>query len=96
MSDKSLFVGGPWDGRREVINGLPNRFYVEKLQKVSQEICKETGKAKDGPVTEEKVVYARVNVGGGVMFYVALDQKDYGKHPTDTLIQELFKGYRNL
>jgi hypothetical protein len=90
-----LFIGGPWDGRRQVIDSLPSRFYVEQLQKISQEVSTETGQAPDGPVTTDKVMYAKVDFGGKT-FYVAMPPDRYGSWPITYAAEELFKGYKNL
>jgi hypothetical protein len=90
-----LFIGGPWDGRRQVVDSLPSRFYVEQLQKISQEVSKETGEALDGPVTNDKVMYAKVDFGGET-FYVSMPPDKYGVWPITYAAKELFKGYKNL
>lgn len=90
-----LFVGGPWDGQRKVMDHLPERFYVDALIKVSADIDKETGKAKDGPIEAIKVQYAKLT-GFGQVFYKSMPATDWRRFPTYELGVELFKGYKNL
>jgi len=94
-----LFVGGPWDGQRRVMDHLPQRFYVEVLTKVSDDIDMSSdnikGEAKSGPIENTKVAYAKIEALGQV-FYKSIPSKDWRRYPTNELGIELFKGYKNL
>ncbi len=90
-----LFVGGPWDGQRRIMDHTPSRFYVESLTKVSDDIDEKTGDAKPGPIEASKVQYAKIDVLGQV-FYKAMPSDDWRRFPTNELGIELFKGYKNL
>lgn len=84
-----LFLGGPKDGQRERMHSAPERYYVERLQKVST--AKET--LSTAPIQPDRVVYIKVNLSGYVVYF-AHEDLDFDKHPVAESVRVLIENYR--
>jgi hypothetical protein len=86
-----LFLGGPKDGQRERMHSAPERYYVERLQKIStvkQELV-------TAPISSDRVVYIKVNLSGYVVYF-AHEDLDFDKHPVTEAVRLLIENYRAI
>ena len=96
-SEPVLFVGGPWDGKRRVIESRPYQYEVS-LHSMAQPY---------GPYYEPKyevvdihrAVYKRYPLAEGAVVYLHEGDRAWRDERQDTrgfIIRTLLQGYRNL